>query len=184
MNFNDHSRLANKHAFLSPSQYHWINYDQEKLDKYYLNWKRKELGTELHALAAECIKLHVQLPKSNKALNRYVNDAIRFLMSPEQVLYYSDNCFGTVDAISFYRDFLRIHDLKSGEVKASFNQLMVYEAIFCLEYEKDPDKIGAELRIYQGEEDRILVPNSDDIFRIMDKIVEFDGRINQLKNGG
>ena len=35
MNFNEHLDLKDKHAFLSPSKYHWINYDDEKLDTTY-----------------------------------------------------------------------------------------------------------------------------------------------------
>ena len=31
MNFKSHSHLEGKHAFLSASKYHWINYDEDKL---------------------------------------------------------------------------------------------------------------------------------------------------------
>ena len=31
MNFDKYSALAGKHAFLGASQYHWLNYDEEKL---------------------------------------------------------------------------------------------------------------------------------------------------------
>ena len=35
MRFNDHSELVDKHAFLSPSSYHWVNYTEAKLtDRY------------------------------------------------------------------------------------------------------------------------------------------------------
>ena len=30
MNFNRHSNIEGKHAFLGASKYHWINYDEEK----------------------------------------------------------------------------------------------------------------------------------------------------------
>jgi hypothetical protein len=36
----------------------------------------------------------------------YVNDAIGYQMTPEQPIYYSENCVGTADAISFKNDFL------------------------------------------------------------------------------
>ena len=42
-----------------------------------------------------------KLPKSQKTLNMYVNDAISFRMVPEQILFYSENCFGTADTIVF-----------------------------------------------------------------------------------
>ena len=131
MNFNRHSHLEGQHAFLSASKYHWINYDEEKLISTFIKFQAIQKGTELHELASNLIRLGVKLPKSNKTLNLYVNDAIGFKMEPEQVLYYSDNCFGTADTISFRKDMLRIHDLKSGESPASIKQLMVYNALFC-----------------------------------------------------
>ena len=112
MQWNDHSRLTGQHAFLGASKYHWLNYDAQRLADAYLSFQAKEKGTRLHAFAAECITLRQKLPKSKKTLNAYVNDAIGFRMIPEMVLYYSENCFGTADAISFNDDLLRIHDLK------------------------------------------------------------------------
>ena len=97
MNFNEHSNLEGCHAFLGASKYHWIRYDQDKLTNAYSNFRAAAKGTELHNFAAQCIKLGQKLPRSRKTLNMYVNDAIGFKMIPEQVLYYSDNCFGTAD---------------------------------------------------------------------------------------
>jgi hypothetical protein len=134
MNFNDHSKLKGFHAFLSASSYHWLNYTEEKLITAYTNALAKERGTELHDFAAKAIELRQKLQASKKTLNMYVNDAIGFRMIPEQVLYYSDNCFGTADAISFRKNFLRIHDLKTGATPAKMEQLMIYAALFCLEY--------------------------------------------------
>ena len=51
-------------------------------------------------------------------------------MIPEQVLYYSDNCFGTTDTISFKAKLLRIHDLKNGDTPANMKQLKVYTSLF------------------------------------------------------
>ena len=93
MTFNDHSRLRGQHAFLSASKYSWINYDPDKLAVVYTNFMATQKGTELHEFAAKCIELGQKLPRSKKTLNNYVNDAIGFRMTPEQVLYYSDNCF-------------------------------------------------------------------------------------------
>ena len=181
MNFNNHFNLEGQHAFLSASKYHWINYDEEKLVNVYEKYLSAQRGTRLHAFACECIELGQRLPKSKKTLNMYVNDAIGYKMTPEQVLYYSENCFGTADAISFKNNFLRIHDLKNGDTPASMNQLEIYMALFCLEYEKKPNKIGAELRIYQSDKVFVHEPLADDIFHIMDKIVAFDKRIEELK---
>lgn len=181
MNFNKHFELEGKHAFLSPSQYHWINYDQDKLINSYINFKAKERGTRLHAFAKECIELGIKLPKSKKTLNMYVNDAIGFKMTPEQPLYFSENCFGTADAISFKGNLLRIHDLKSGVTSASMNQLLVYSALFCLEYEFDPKDINAELRIYQSDEVMVHEPGPDEILPIIDKILIFDKVIKKIR---
>jgi len=112
-----------------------------------------------------------------------VNDAIGFKMTPEQKLVYSYNCFGTADAISFRNNVLRIHDFKSGEQPASMNQLEVYAALFCHEYDVRPRDIKIELRLYQSNEVLIHEPSPHDIERIMDKMVIFDRRIEMIKSG-
>lgn len=183
MNFNEHSEFKGQHAFLGASSYHWINYDEDKIARRYLKWLAVQQGTRLHAYAAESISLGIKLPKVKKTLNMYVNDAIGYRMTPEQMLFYSPNCFGTADAICFNKDFLRIHDLKTGEIKASMHQLEIYCAIFCLEYHKDPRRIETELRIYQNDDVMIESPDPEDIRSIMDKIVTFDLRIEKLKTG-
>ena len=181
MNFNTHFELEGKHAFLSASKYHWINYDLDKIANAYEKYLAVQRGTVLHSFACQCIKLGQKLPKSKKTLNMYVNDAIGFKMTPEQPLYYSDNCFGTADAISFNKNLLRIHDYKSGETPASMNQLEVYASLFCLEYGFNPADIDMELRIYQSDQVVIHNPESDDIRSIMDKIIIFDKRIEKVK---
>lgn len=184
MNFNKHLKLEGQHALLSASKHYWVNYSDEKLQEFYRKAMAVEMGTRLHAFAKEAIELGQKLPKTAKTLNMYVNDAIGFKMTPEQVLYYSDNAFGTADAICFRNNFLRIHDLKTGETKASMTQLEIYMAFFCLEYKYKPNEIDAELRIYQNNAVEIETPHPDDIFRIMDKIVEFDKLIETMKAGG
>lgn len=183
MNFNKHYSLEGKHAYLSASKYHWINYDDEKMQQSYLNHLAVEHGTELHEFAAQCIKLKQKLPKSSKTLNMYVNDAIGYRMEPEQVLVYSENCFGTADAIKFdeSKNFLRIHDLKTGTTPTHMEQVEVYAALFCLEYKYNPNDIQIELRIYQNDECRIYEPDPMDILYIMDKIRHFDTLINNIK---
>ena len=182
MNFNEHGQLKGCHAFLSASKYHWGNYDEEKLAATYSNFLAVQKGTKLHDFAAQCIELGQKLPKSKKTLNMYVNDAIGFRMTPEQVLYYSDNCFGTADAISFRDGLLRIHDLKTGVTPAHMEQLMIYAALFCLEYRMKPAEIGMELRLYQSDEILIHEPEVDEIVPIMDKIVSFDKLIQRIKD--
>lgn len=180
MIFNKHFNLEGRHAFLGASKYHWINYDDEKLISAFQNFRAAQKGTELHDFAKRCIELGIKLPKSKKTLNMYVNDAIGFKMTPEVTLYYSDNCFGTTDAIAFKNGVLRIHDYKSGVTPADMKQLLIYNALFCLEYHIKPTEIEhTELRIYQMDEIISEEPDSDKIFSIMDKIVRFDELIDR-----
>lgn len=182
MNFFRHSDLEGQHAFLGASKYHWINYDEQKVADAYSKFLAVQKGTVLHDFAAQCIRLGQKLPRSQKTLNMYVNDAIGFKMSPEQVLFYSDNCFGTADAISFRNNFLRIHDYKSGVIPAHMEQLMIYAALFCLEYKYKPSEIEIELRIYQSDEVIVHTPTPDEIFVIIDKIIAFDKIITKIKS--
>lgn len=183
MNFLQHFNLKGKHAVLGASKYHWINYDQSKMAQVYRNQLAAAMGTRLHAAAAECIALRLKLEDTDSAINRFVNDSIDYKMTPEQVLYFSDNCFGTADAISFnsHTKTLRIFDLKTGQVKGHMEQLLIYAALFCLEYKYDPNKIRIELRIYQYDGCDIFEPTIEDILPIMDKIVAFDEIITDIK---
>ncbi len=181
MNFNKHSEIDGMHAFLGASKYSWVNYDDKKLEESYLKHLAKIRGTQYHELAYQCISLGVKLKSSKKTLNLYVNDAIGFKMTPEQPLFYSSNCFGTADAISFKNKKLRIHDLKTGVTPASFSQLEIYAALFCLEYDVNPNDIDIELRIYQLDEVHILEPEKERILYIMRKIIDFDKIINRLR---
>ena len=181
MHFNQHDNLIGQHAFLSASKCHWINYDENKLIETYSNFTAAQRGTELHDFAAQCIKLGQKLPRSQKTLNIYVNDAIGYKMTPEQVLYYSPNCFGTADAISFRDNFLRIHDLKTGTTPAKMEQLKIYAALFCLEYKVKPSTIDMELRLYQSNDVIYHNPTAEEIIPIMDTIVHFDKIIEKIK---
>lgn len=187
MRWNDHSKDVPEgaHAFLGASKYSWLNYTEEKLAESYTNYLAKEKGTKLHALACQLITLRQKLPNTRKTLNMYVNDSIGYGLTPEQPLYYSRNCFGTADAIGIKRNFLRIHDYKSGLVPASLHQLEIYAALFCLEYKVSPGSLsGCELRIYQNDDIIVGNPEADDILPIMDKIKIFDKRIEKLKEDG
>lgn len=180
MIFNPHYDLKNKHAFLGASKYSWIRYDEDKLIDTYRNFLAVQRGTMLHDFACQSIKLGIRLPRSKKTLNMYVNDAIGFGMTPEQSLYYSRNCFGTADAICFEDNKLRIHDLKTGVTPASMDQLLIYAALFCLEYDIKPIDISVELRIYQNDDIQVCEPTAEDILLVMGKIVKFDKCINKI----
>ena len=210
MIFNKHSDLEGQHAFLGASKYHWLNYSEETLKLRYLQQNVTLAGTVLHNLAHECIKNKIKLSKSQDkhmvmlelakygllnssididsiltTLAPFVNDAIGFRMSSEQVLYYSENCFGTADAISFNYNTLRIHDYKSGSIPAHMEQLLIYAALFCLEYKIKPETIEKiELRIYQGAEIVYHNPTAEDISAVMDRIIDSDRIIETIKSKG
>lgn len=184
MNFNPHYELKDKHAFLAPSAAaYWLKYDDDRLVEVYKNSKAKEIGTRKHEFAAEAIRLGEKL-QGKKTIAKYVNDAIGFRMTPEQPLYYSENCFGTADAICFRNKMLRIHDLKTGVTPAKMDQLAAYAALFCLEYGYDPESIKTELRIYQNDEVIIDIPEPDSIRYIMNDIVRKSLILDDYKEAG
>ena len=183
MNFNKHYNLEGKHAFLGASKYSWLNYDNDKLRESYFNSQARYYGTRLHEFASMAIRLRQPLEDKQKTLNMFVNDAIGYRMASEQVLYYSDNCFGTADAIGYSERTkkLRIHDLKTGVTPASMKQLYIYASLFCLEYAMDPHQMDIELRIYQMDDVEIETPETTDILQIMQRIRDFDLLLNELK---
>lgn len=196
MIFDTHKELRGKHATLTPSQPFWLRYSEEQLFQKYVSSYAQVMGTSMHELAETLIRNNLKLKKGDKLtvishlLNdgiprnaididriypnfmAYVNDAVGFKLTPEQILYYSPYCFGTADAISFRNNFLRIHDLKTGTAPAKMEQLMVYAALFCLEYKIKPGEIDTELRIYQDGEIVHHEPTAEDILPIMDCIVQ------------
>lgn len=158
--YNDHAQLEGTHAFLSPSNYHWLRYDKEKLLARLQTAKAAARGTSLHKLAAHAISEGVQLMPDGSTLSMYVNDVIKYGMLPERALFYSLDCYGTADAIGFeiydqpednVLGYLRIFDLKTGVSPCSVEQLYVYAAVFCLEYDYRPYQIEGELRLYQND---------------------------------
>lgn len=211
MNFYDHSKLKGQHAILSASQFRWINYDPNKLADIYFNSYMTQIGTVIHEFASKLINQKMKLNETDLNLlifylrekgipdfvinnididsmflnlAQYVNDCIGFGMTTEQILYYSENCFGTTDAISFFRKKLRIHDLKTGSTPAHMEQLEIYAALFCLEYKTKPKDIGIELRIYQGCDILICEPSHEEIMDICNKIVTSNSIIESIKQGG
>ena len=199
MIFEKHLDLEGEHAFLSPSQYHWIHYTEDKLVERYLKAQAVKRGTELHEYAHDAIRLNRMQPRNKDTVNMFINDAIGFKMASEQPLFYDYICFGTADAISYKRNFLRIHDLKTGETEAHMEQLRIYAALFCLNYQErvrelrkkglgdidiaghfdvspkelhfDPEQMaGIELRIYQLGEIRQEDADPREIRDLMDII--------------
>ena len=187
MKVQSHPEVEGSHAFLSASSYSWIRYDADQIRKRVRTQMQHVLGTRLHALAAELISMNQKLADTNQTLNMYVNDAIGFRMRPEVVLFATRNAFGTADAIGFRKEpnfdkmVLRIHDLKTGVSKVSVNQLEIYAAFFCIEYDIHPRDITILLRIYQNDDFIEYEAEPTDIMYIIDQIQTFDRVIEETR---
>jgi hypothetical protein len=183
--FNAHSpALAKAHATLSPSSHAWVNYDEEKMKRVFFSNMAAAKGTRMHEIGHRLISERVNLPEDGKTLSLYVNDAIGYQMQSEVMLFYSDNCFGTADCVGFKRNKLRIHDLKTGNGAVTMLQLVIYAAIFCLEYRFTPLEIEIELRIYQNNKVVVHIPEPHEIFSVMDKIKTRDAELTRYRMGG
>lgn len=207
MIWNEHSKLAGKHSLLSPSQCSWLNYDDDKIINRYYNSFAQSLGTIMHSFAEDHIRYEIKLTKYKKdeallhalshgipsesididyiypTLQLYVNDGIKYGMTPEVALYYSEFCFGHADAISFDGKLLRIHDLKTGKSPTHMEQLIIYAALFCLEYGFDPEQLDFELRIYQGNDITGFNADANDINPVINKIIYFDSLLRKSREG-
>lgn len=184
MIFNKHTDLEGLHAPFGASKSAWLRYDDEKALQVYQSLKAKEMGTKYHEWAKSTIDLGIKQPRSKKTIYAYVNDAIGYQMDTEVVLYYSPYFFGTADSICFKNNFLRVHDLKTGVTPVHMEQLFVYVALFCLEYNIKPSEIKIECRIYQNDDILVAEPTAEDINPIMNKIVhvnklliQYEGRL-------
>ena len=200
MIWKDYSKLKNTHAFCGASNYRWRNYDIDKLIQRKVNSYATTIGTLLHEYAADNIKHKFKITKNDKRgvlrylsiehgiilqsieisrlfpnLMNYVNESIDFNMDPEVTLYYSDDFYGTADAISWEDGVLRISDLKTGVTPASFMQLENYAAFFCLDYKIKPTQIKhMEFRIYQNGEVMFAEPEPIILSPIIEQVIEFN----------
>lgn len=179
MNWKDYSSLRESHAFLSASKFHWLRYTPEKLRESYSRHTKAKIGTELHWLASKLIEHKRRQPDTADSFNAFVNDAIGFRMESERVLFYSSHCYGTADAISFRDGVLRIHDLKTGLSSGNMDQLMIYAALFCLDYPAEAVK-EIYLRIYQNGEILRYEPSYNDVADVMKIIIEFSAILDEM----
>ena len=127
-------------------------------------------------------------------VSSYINDAISYKLTPEKKIRFISNpfsensndevnFFGTSDAIKFQDNMLIIFDLKTGTSPVHIEQLMIYDALFCLNKKVDPLKIAHDLRIYQENDILQATPSGEEIKAFMDKIVLFDS-IMAEEDGG
>lgn len=138
------------HATFSPSDRTWLNYDREKIIQRINAARAVQRGTELHELAEHCIKMKTPLDESNGIISSYVKDCIDMGMDTEVTMMYSEDIGGTADAIHFdsSSNTLYVFDLKTGEGRAYFNQVVIYAALWCLIHIVNPLTIKFDLRIY------------------------------------
>lgn len=211
MNFNRHFDKEGKHAILSASSWRWLNDDPEALVKRICSHYLSDIGTILHDIARKHIKHRIKLNRYDKKnvmlelvelgipgvvidtinfesvyenLMMYVNDCVAYKMTPEVVLKFNDDFFGTTDAIKYEDEirYLRIHDYKSGTTPAHMEQLMIYAALFCLEYGIKPSSLtGCELRIYQACEIAAFNPTADDIQDVIETILSHSNFLRKLR---
>lgn len=154
---------------------------KENLETYIFKKYYNDEYDEISSFGKTLLKNLGYLPKEVwETVKSYINDGIGFRMKTEQMLVHSDLFFGTADTISFRDNQLRIHDLKTGSTAVHIEQLMIYAALFCLEYKFKPGEIDIELRIYQNNEILFHKPEVDEILPIMDKIVSEDNRLQKI----
>lgn len=213
MIWNEHSELRGRHAIFAPSNPSFLNYslERESEDIIFQRFAAQyatQIGTIVHNFAQERITYNQKLHKTNKSdllidlfkagvppivididyifnnLIPYVNDSISFRMDPEVVLRYSDNCFGTTDTICYRDKELRINDLKTGRSAVHMDQLLIYAALFFLEYKAAPETTTTILRIYQASEVVEDQPEPERIRATMNQIVSLDKLVNKWKAEG
>lgn len=178
MSFKRNTNIIGRHALLSPSNYHWLEYDADKLRRWYFQKQQAARGDKLHAYAQQAIELAQKQPDNGTTVAMYINDAIGFRMSPEVPLMYSEDCFGTADALGFREErwqnvlinTLRVSDLKTGITAADMKQLKIYAGLFCFEYSMSPLEIRIILRIYQNDAIEELIADEADILMVMERI--------------
>lgn len=198
--FYEHPEVPEgSHALISPSR-HILkpNYSTAQFENYISSTYATRIGTSIHELAAQLISAQIKVNKTEahkmitlKLINDkiprrvfdasnyvdtfvpYVKDAIGFEMQPEKILKYSRWAYGTTDAIRYNesKHYLRVHDLKTGKIPATLDQLVAYAALFFLEYKIKPGEVTTEIRIYQNGEIISGFPTTTDILPVMDQIV-------------
>lgn len=184
--------------------------EDEQFRQRILGYYASQIGTLMHGIASKYITHRFKMHKYDKSsvvldlldsgipdriidildfdamflnLMTYVNDAVGYGMDPEILLYYSDNCFGTADTIGYFdrAKCLRVHDLKTGKTPAKIEQLLIYAALFCLEYHIKPEDLNEiELRIYQLGEVLVHKPSAEEVRYFMTRIQERDQDLDEF----
>jgi len=171
-----HKITSNKETFNSIDEYIFNKYYDQEMDSI------SKTGNRILSCLKQVTK---NQPEFIENIRAYVNDAIGYKMYPEVVLYFTDEFFGTTDALIFNEKerLLRVHDLKTGVSIVHVEQLMGYAALFCLEQNIDPLTINYELRIYQGNDILVATPDGNDVKQFVDQYLAFDKEVKIFEGG-
>lgn len=202
-----------QHAIFAPSQklLSRESLTEEQIYNLLRSKYAAQIGTEIHAVCARLIlekqpitkagvraiifdalyQAHIPtaLIQPDEYLDTvipYIKDAIGFGLMPEQpIVYQYPIAFGTADAIRFNpsKCELRIHDLKTGKIPASLDQLIEYAAYFFLEYHIKPGDCKTILSIYQNGDVLTGYPTASDILPIMDRAVTLTKYVQGVYEG-
>jgi hypothetical protein len=183
--FNKHSDLEGTHARFGASKPAWVNWSDDKLDHVLEFDDAAAKGTRLHELARRAINDGIRMSEDPEHMTepyqatvaRYVNECIDLGMRAEVVIRYSDNFYGTADAIAYEPGLLQISDLKTGVNKVSPVQLYLYAAWFFLEYGIPPLSVKIILRIYQNGDVITVEADPEYVLFLMSRTVYIEERI-------
>lgn len=113
----------------------------------------------------------------------YINDCVALKMDTEVLVDFSDNFFGTADAIRFDGKALKVFDLKTGSSPAKIEQPLIYACLYLLKYRLAAESISVEVRIYQNNDILRAIPEPNDLIPIMNKIIHFDSIMDTYAGG-
>jgi len=113
----------------------------------------------------------------------YINDCVVSKMETEVLVDFSENFFGTADAVRFDGKHLMIFDLKTGATPAKIEQPVIYACLYLLKYRLDPKEVSVEVRIYQSNDILRATPDANELIPVMNKIIHFDNIMNEFTGG-
>ena len=114
-------------------------------------------------------------------IKNYINDCVGLKMETEVLIDFTDNFFGTADALRFDDKGLKIFDLKTGSMPAKIEQPLIYASLYLLKNRLDPKNVPVELRIYQNNDILRAIPSPDELVPVMNTIIHFDKLMDDLK---
>ena len=116
-------------------------------------------------------------------IKSYINDCIAFKMETEVRVEFSENFFGTADAIRFDGKNLKVFDLKTGATPGKIEQPIIYACLYLLKYHIAVESVSVEARIYQNNDILGATPDTSELIPIMNKIIHLDNLTNEFIGG-